>query len=1075
MRVGTLSVGLTGLALLLALLGVAGWVFDVEALRTFLVGPSTMKPNTALALVLVLAAQLFAARGHRPVSIALSGLTVALGVGTLATILFDVAPGLDALWWRAPGLLRMSAGTATAVTLLGLATALPPRLAWRGPVQVVSAVVLGIGLVGLAGYSFGLASLGTSDFWSSMALHTAFAASLGAASLLVSTREGPLTRAFVGDGLTARLGRKLALAVLLVPWLVCQALLQAGGAATRDAAILLAEALVLSVGILVAGLAWFAAASAKNELDLGITLDSIGDAVLLTDARGRVQRLNPVAERLTGWTSAEAVHQPVERVFHIINELTRAVVEGPVTRVLREGVVVGLANHTLLVDRQGRERPIADSGAPIRGPDQQVQGVVLVFRDMTQQHAAHRQLEQANATLKAMMNALPLGVLAWRDGTIVWANAAATRMYGVDGPAALVGRAVLDFIPPEDEGLTTRRMEAIARGEVMPPRRARLKRADGELLIDAVPVPGSVEVDGAPASLGLLQPVSDREQLELRLARQASFAEAKTELSRCISDAAFDLSRILGETARLSALAPDEFSVVMLWTKDKSHLTGARAHHAHDPKLEALASRLSVPLEAGPLGQRVLRGEVVLVDAAQLKAQLRPGTAALIGADVPERIALLPLRCAGETLGVLALGRTTDRPFDDDELQFFRGISDRAGQAVRNAQLFDDVSTALEKLKATEAQLRQSQKLEGMGQLAGGIAHDFNNLLSVILSLSELQLSARSTEEDSRADLEDIRAAAQRAAELTRQLLAFSRKQVMQLRPVEVNEVVRSMEGLLRRLLGEDVVLELELGHGLSLVRADATLLSQVVMNLAVNARDAMPRGGRLTVRTSMGDPGAQPAELPEGRCVCLSVRDDGEGMTPEVMSRLFEPFFTTKPKGKGTGLGLSTSYGITLQSGGMMTVVSAPGQGSTFTVWLPELRGGPRLSTPVPVFGERRGNGVVLLVEDEAMVRDVAERVLKGSGYTVHVASSLKEGLAAFERLEHVDLVLTDVVMPGGSGRELADSLLERRPGLKVLFMSGYTDDAVVRHGVREGSVQLLQKPFTPDTLLAAVGAALA
>ncbi len=970
----------------------------------------------------------------------------------------------------------MSAGSATAVTLLGLATALAARrTASRGAIHLLSAAALGIGLVGVSGFSFGLASLGTSGFWSSMALHTALAVSLGASSLLVSSRDGPLTRAFVGESLTAKLARRLALVVLVVPWAACQVVLHFGSASTRDAAIPMAEALVLTVGLLLGGLARFAATSAKYELDLGITLDSIGDAVLLTDAQGRLQRLNPVAERLTGWTSAEALQQPVERVFHIINQQTRAVVESPVTHVLREGVVVGLANHTLLVARSGREWPIAHSGAPVRRADGQVQGVVLVFRDMTVEHQAQRKLEQAAGTLKAVMNAMPVGVLAWRDETVTWANEAATRMYGLDESASLVGRSLRDFIPPEDGSLMTRRLEAMARGEAIPPRRARLRRPEGELLVDTVPVPGFVEVDGAPASLAMLQPVSDRDKLALRLARQTSFDEAKAELSRCLSDATFDLSRILHETARLSALSPDEFSVVLLWSKDKTHLTGARAHHAQDPKLQALASHLSGPLEAGPLGERVLRGEAVLVDAAQLKAQLRPGTAALIGANVPERVALLPLRSAGETLGVLVLWRTTDRPFDDDELHFLRGISDRAGQAVRNAQLFEDVSTALEKLKSTEAQLRQSQKLEGMGQLAGGIAHDFNNLLSVILSLTELQLDERSPDDDSRADLEDIRSAAQRAAELTRQLLAFSRKQVMQPRAVEVNEVVRSMEGLLRRLLGEDVALELDLDDGLSLVRADPTLLSQVVMNLAVNARDAMPRGGRLTVRTSMGAPGAQPAELSEGRCVCLSVRDDGEGMTPEVMARLFEPFFTTKPKGKGTGLGLSTSYGITLQSGGMMTVVSAPGQGSTFTVWLPELQGRPPLPTPVPVLGERRGSGVVLLVEDEAMVRDVAERVLKSAGYAVHVASGVKEGLAAFERLEHVDLVVTDVVMPGGSGRELADALLERRPTLKVLFMSGYTEDAVVRHGVREGSVQLLQKPFTPDTLLAAVSAALA
>lgn len=419
MRPGTLSVGLSGFALGLALLGVAGWVFDLEALRTFLVGPSTMKPNTALALVLLLAAQLFAARGA--LATALATAACALGAGTLATILFDLNPGLDALWWRAPGLLRMSAGTATAVTLLSLATALAPRrTASRGAIQLLSAAALGIGLVGLSGFSFGLASLGASGFWSSMAFHTALAVSLGASSLLVSSRDGPLTRAFVGDGLTAKLARRLALVVLVVPWAACQVVLHFGSTAARDAAIPMAEALVLTVGLLLGGLASLAATSAKYELDLGITLDSIGDAVLLTDAQGRLQRLNPVAERLTGWTSAEAQRQPIERIFHLIDEQTRVLVESPVTHVLREGVVVGLANHTLLVARSGREWPIAHSVAPVLRADGQVQGVVLVIRDMTREHQAQRKLEQAAGTLKAVMNAMPVGVLASRDGTVAW-------------------------------------------------------------------------------------------------------------------------------------------------------------------------------------------------------------------------------------------------------------------------------------------------------------------------------------------------------------------------------------------------------------------------------------------------------------------------------------------------------------------------------------------------------------------------------------------------------------------------------------------------------------------------------
>ncbi|MBM4778175.1 MAG: PAS domain-containing protein [Archangiaceae bacterium] len=1060
----------------LALVGLSGWWFDVAALRNF-GAASTMKPNTALSLLLLAGGLVALVRGRRLGAIGLALAPLVFGAGAVLGTWLGWGDGLDALWWHSGSPQRMSVGTGLGLSCLSLgvmlAAAMPTRLALS---QVFATSALSISLVALVGYTLGLQSLGASSMWSTMALHTAIGLALSSVALLGATKAGPVTRTLLGEGLAATLGRRLALFVVVVPWLAALLLIHLGGPRVQDLALDISQVMVPAEALLLAAVLRFTSTVSRTELDLGITLDSIGDAVMLTDARGDVLRLNPVAERLTGWSSAEAKGQPVERVFHIIAESTRARVESPVLRVLREGVVVGLANHTLLIDRAGNERPIADSGAPVRGSDGSMRGVVLVFRDMTEEYAAQRQVQRAAATLKSVMNAMPMGVMATREGRLAWLNPAGAGILGGDTPEALVGRSVLDFIPPEDAALASARLEALASGAPLPPRRARIRNPSGEVLIDALPVPGTVDIDGVPAHLSLLQRVSDSDALQLRLARQTSFLRATAELSQCLSEASFDLKRILEDTARLAAPAPDEFAIVFLLTADTPRRIKSRAAWASRPELKAFVQRFEVPLTAGPLGQRVLAGEVVTVPGAALRAGLTPEAVALLGDQKLSYALLQPLRSHAVTYGMLAIARTAERPFDDDEKRFYADLADRSGQALRNAQLFDEVNVTLETLKQTEAQLRHSQKLDALGQLAGGVAHDFNNLLTVILSVVELMLHGRPVDDADRSDLEDVRDAATRAAGLTRQLLAFSRKQVMQLRAVDVNEVVRGMEGLLKPLLGEPVMLTFSLEPSLPPVKADPTLVTQVVMNLCVNARDAMPRGGKLTVSSSLRTPDfpSRPAELPPGDYVCVRVDDEGEGMTPEVQARIFEPFFTTKGPGKGTGLGLSTSYGIARQTGGTMTVRSMPGRGTTFEVWLPVYRGGPRVATPPPVTAPRSGSGVVLLVEDDASVREVAQRLLVAAGYQVHPADGVISATALAAKLGRVDLLLTDVVMPDGSGRELADALLERMAGLKVLFMSGYTDDEVMRRGVRDGQVRLLQKPFTPTTLLDAVATTL-
>jgi PAS domain S-box-containing protein len=375
--------------------------------------------------------------------------------------------------------------------------------------------------------------------------------------------------------------------------------------------------------------------------------------------------------------------------------------------------------------------------------------------------------------------------------------------------------------------------------------------------------------------------------------------------------------------------------------------------------------------------------------------------------------------------------------------------------------------------KRLQAQFMQSQKMEAIGVLAGGVAHDFNNLLSVIKGYTELLMEDLALDDPRRLDLEQIDKAGQQATSLARQLLAFSRKQMLQPKILSLNEAVAEMSTMLRRLIGEDVSLVVNIRPDTGSVYADPAQLQQIVMNLAVNARDAMPQGGKLIIETAnaefdddyIGDHSIAKA----GSYVMLAISDSGVGMDATTQARIFEPFFTTKEKGKGTGLGLSTVYGIVKQSNGFIWVYSEPGRGTTFKIYLPRAE---RQTAKDRADGKSesgsRGFENVLVVEDEASVRALACRILRNRGYAVLEASNGEEALKiAEEYAGEIHLLLTDVVMPEMNGRELASKIEAIRPGIKALYISGYTDNAIVHHGMLDSDVAFLQKPFTVDCLV--------
>ena len=422
----------------------------------------------------------------------------------------------------------------------------------------------------------------------------------------------------------------------------------------------------------------------------------------------------------------------------------------------------------------------------------------------------------------------------------------------------------------------------------------------------------------------------------------------------------------------------------------------------------------------------------------------------------------IPLQVANKVVGTLSINASSRlRPFTVAQMKVLSILAATAAAAIESAAR-DDL----------EQQLRQSQKMEAIGRLAGGVAHDFNNLLTAINGYSSLALQRANPDDRIRGYLEEIKKAGERAANLTRQLLAFGRKQMMKPVVLNLNDIVSDMNKMLRRLIGEDILFTAKFDPELKPIKADPGQIEQVLVNLVVNSRDAMPQGGNLTIETANFDCDAEFAGkhlgLAPGQYVMLAVSDSGCGMDDKTKARIFEPFFTTKEKGRGTGLGLSTVYGIVKQSGGSVWVYSESGKGTVFKVYFPQLPDGPEFSKAALVEAVvPRGSETILLVEDEDVVRGLARKILEQAGYYVLDARGSEDAIRLCRELpEPIHLLLTDVVMPERSGKEIAQCMQKVRPSTRVLYMSGYTDDAIVHHGVLDSDVEFIQKPFTPLAL---------
>jgi PAS domain S-box-containing protein len=638
-------------------------------------------------------------------------------------------------------------------------------------------------------------------------------------------------------------------------------------------------------------------------------------------------------------------------------------------------------------------------------------GRLVVLRDVTERKRAEEALRQSEEQYRALIEMAPdIIYLIAQDGSFIALNPAFQRLTGWS-PAEWLGKPFMSLVHPDDLRMAVQQHLQVLRGQTPPAYELRLRTRRGEYLVMEFRSTPRIENGRVIGAFGIARDVTERKRMEEAL-------RASEERYRNLIENAKD----------------------MIYTHD-------------------LHGRFTSINAAGEQITGYTRAEILHMTIADLVA--------------PEhRDALYRLPTPRESSGaptVMSLEIQTK-----DGRRVALEVSSRLIYEGDAPVGVEGIARDVTERRELEAQLRQAQKMEAIGRLAGGVAHDFNNLLTAINGWGEILLQELPPDDYRRQFAEEITRAGQRAAELTRQLLAFGRRQVLAPKVLDLNATITSMQKMLRRLIGENIQLVTELDPNLGHVKADPGQLEQVIMNLCVNARDAMPSGGTLTIATAnvvvvehRWQPG-QPSELKPGAYVMLAISDTGIGMDAATQARIFEPFFTTKERGKGTGLGLATVYGIITQSGGHITVHSQPGRGTTFRIYLPQVAPAPE-HPEVPAVADSlpRGTETILLVEDEDGVRSLARSALQRQGYSVIEACDGTDALARYmHHAGRVDLLLTDVVMPRMGGPDLAQRIQVLQPDIRVLYMSGYTDSSLVHAGVAAESVAFLQKPFTPDAL---------
>ena len=738
---------------------------------------------------------------------------------------------------------------------------------------------------------------------------------------------------------------------------------------------------------------------------LAAIVNSSDDAIFSTTREGVIATWNAGAERMYGY-AAEEIKGKSFSTF--IPEDRRADLAGIAERLLRGERLVHFEHEDMRKD--GSRLQVLLTLSPIKDATGFVTGVSIISRDITERKRAEEELYQSRQMLQSILDTIPQRVF-WKDRNMLFlgCNSAFAIDAGLKDPTEIIGKNDYD----------------LAWGET-----AELYRADDKLVMEQeTPRLNFDEPQNRPdGSLRWLRtnklPLRDREGEVIGV---IGTYEDITERKRVEAEHTRLVTAI--EQAAETLMVTDIRGTIEYVNPAFTRITGYSREEVLGQNPRILKSGKQDQVFYQQLWATILRGEIWHGELINRRKE---------GNLYTEEMNIAPVR-------------------------------DALGEVTHFIATKQDVTEH----KQLGQQLIQAQKMEAVGRLAGGVAHDFNNLLTIINGYAALLSEETSTEDPRRARLKEILMAGERAASLTRQLLAFSRRQVLEPRVLNLNSVLADVAKMLRRLIGEDVELVSTLKPDLGRVKVDPGQIEQVIMNLAVNARDAMPQGGKLFIETSNVEIDANYARrhspMMPGKYVMVAVSDTGCGMDLETQAHAFEPFFTTKEKGHGTGLGLATVYGIVKQSGGFIWVYSAPGHGSTFKIYLPFIEEALPTAEPAEAPAElAKGSETVLVVEDERGVRSLVCEALASHGYKVLEAAGAASALEISERYtEPIHLLLTDVVMPQTGGKELAKGFSTLHPETKVLYMSGYTDDAIVRHGILEGGTSFLQKPFQPKALL--------
>ena len=753
----------------------------------------------------------------------------------------------------------------------------------------------------------------------------------------------------------------------------------------------------------------------EKEEDYRRFFANVHEIFYCTDLRGTIIKITPSVYGVAGYKPEELLGRPVHEVYE--NPADRAKL---IKELLSKGAVT---NYTVRLKTKHKGVVYAAVNACLtRGFAGLPVGVEGSLRDITEIKLAEETLKQRTEQMEALIQNSPSAIISVERGgkVLIW-NKAAEKIFGWSA-GETVGRRT-PILPGHKEAEFRALMDGLLAGTPVIDYETRRLRKDGTLIdvsLSAIPARGnSGEVESI---IAFITDITARKRLEESLREgQRALATLLGNLPgtayRCRNDSEWTMEFISEGCAELTGYSPAD-------------LTG---------------------------NARVSYNNVI---SPQDRAEVKKTVNEALAGKKPYELTYRINTADGRIKWVWEKGR---------------GVFSETGELTALEGFIADVTdrkAAEQQLEHARDQLRQGQKMEAVGRLAGGVAHDFNNLLTAILGYTGLLSASLAQGDPRRGDVAEINAAAERAAALTRQLLAFSRRQVLLPKIINLNDVVRGVESMLKRLIGEHIELALKLADGLDNIKADSSQMEQIIMNLAVNARDAMPEGGRIIIETENSamdetTPGRHDI-IPPGNYVRLIISDTGAGMEPATMAHIFEPFFTTKETGKGTGLGLSTVYGIVKQSNGYIWVYSEPGMGSSFKLYFPVSSGAPNGKAAAQPAKAGKGTETIILAEDEEQVRTPLARILRGNGYTVIEACDGEEAAnLGEEKLKKADLLLTDLVMPKMGGRELAARVKVISPGIKIIYISGYSEAlATAKETVEDGSV-FLQKPLAAETLL--------